>query len=74
VWLRWRCGEATRWRRADTVARVTADEVRALGAAAGLELPEERIEPVRAMLERVLAETTELETLPLAGVEPLLDV
>ena len=53
---------------------MTADEVRGLAAAAGLELPEDRVEPVRAMLERVLAETAELDALPLDGVQPLLDV
>ena len=53
---------------------MTADEVRALAVAAGLDLPEDRVEPVRAMLERVLAETAELDELPLEGVPPLLDV
>lgn len=57
-----------------SVARVTADEVRALAAAAGLALPEERVEAVREMLERVLAETAELDALGLDGVEPLLDI
>jgi Asp-tRNA(Asn)/Glu-tRNA(Gln) amidotransferase C subunit len=56
------------------LATVTPDEVRALAAAAGLELAEERVEPVRAMLELILAETAELDALPLHGVEPLLDV
>jgi Asp-tRNA(Asn)/Glu-tRNA(Gln) amidotransferase C subunit len=53
---------------------VTADEVRALAAAAGLALPEERVEAVREMLERVLAETAELDALELDAVEPLLDI
>ena len=51
-----------------------ADDVRALAAAAGLDLPEERVEPVRVMLELVLGETAELDALPLDDVEPLLDV
>jgi Asp-tRNA(Asn)/Glu-tRNA(Gln) amidotransferase C subunit len=50
---------------------MTADEVRALAAAAGLELPEERVEPVRGMLEAVLAEAAALEVLPLEDVEPM---
>ena len=50
------------------------DEVVALAAAAGLDLPEERVEPVRAMLELVLAETAELDALPLDGVQPLFDL
>ena len=50
-----------------------SDDVRAL-AAAGLDLPEERVEPVRVMLELVLGETAELDALPLDDVEPLLDV
>ena len=53
---------------------MTADEVRGLAAAAGLQLPEERVEAVRATLERVLAETAELDALPLEGVPPLLDI
>jgi Asp-tRNA(Asn)/Glu-tRNA(Gln) amidotransferase C subunit len=53
---------------------IGSDEVRSLAAAAGLDLPEERIEPVRAMLERVLGETAELEALPLDDLAPLLDV
>lgn len=57
-----------------SVGRVTADEVRGLAAAAGLELPAEQVEPVRAMLELVLGEAAELDALPLDGVEPLLDV
>jgi Asp-tRNA(Asn)/Glu-tRNA(Gln) amidotransferase C subunit len=56
------------------LAAVTPDEVRALAAAARLDLPEERIEPVRAMLELILGETAELDELPLDGVAPLLDV
>ncbi len=52
---------------------MTADDVRALAVAAGLDLPEERVEPVRAMLELVLRETEELGELPIADVEPLLD-
>ena len=51
-----------------------SEEIRALAAVAGLDLPEERVEPVREMLDRVLAETAELDALPLAGVPPLLDV
>ena len=54
--------------------RFGADDVRALAAAAGLDLPEERVEPVRVMLELVLGETAELDALPLDDVEPLLDV
>jgi Asp-tRNA(Asn)/Glu-tRNA(Gln) amidotransferase C subunit len=50
---------------------MTADEVRALATAAGLELPEERVETVREMLQAVLAEATELAALPLEGVEPM---
>jgi Asp-tRNA(Asn)/Glu-tRNA(Gln) amidotransferase C subunit len=53
---------------------IGSDDVRALAAAAGLDLPEERVEPVRAMLELILGETAELDELPLDGVEPLLDV
>lgn len=51
-----------------------SDDVRALAAAAGLELPAEQVEPVRAMLDLVLGEAAELDALPLDGVEPLLDV
>jgi Asp-tRNA(Asn)/Glu-tRNA(Gln) amidotransferase C subunit len=51
-----------------------SDDVRALAAAAGLDLPEERVEPVRAMLELILSETAELDALPLDDLEPLLDV
>ena len=53
---------------------MSPEEVAALAAAARLELPPERVEPVRAMLELVLAETAELDALPLDGVLPLLDV
>ena len=53
---------------------MTPDEVRALAAAVRLDLPEERIEPVRAMLELILGETAELDQLPLDDVEPMLDV
>jgi Asp-tRNA(Asn)/Glu-tRNA(Gln) amidotransferase C subunit len=53
---------------------LTADDVRALTAAAGVDLPEERVEPVRAMLELILGETAELDALPLEDLEPLLDV
>ena len=53
---------------------VGSDDVRALAAAAGLDLPEERVEPVRAMLELILGETAELDALPLDDVEPLFDV
>lgn len=52
---------------------MTAEQVRALAAAAGLELPEERIEPVRALLEVVLRETEELGELPIDDLAPLLD-
>ena len=51
-----------------------SEEVRALAVAAGLDLPAERVEPVREVLERVLGETAELDSLPLHGVPPLLDV
>jgi Asp-tRNA(Asn)/Glu-tRNA(Gln) amidotransferase C subunit len=51
-----------------------SDDVRALAAAAGLDLPEERVEPVRAMLELILGETAALDALPLEDLEPLLDV
>jgi len=51
-----------------------SDDVRALAAAAALDLPEERVEPVRAMLELILGETAELDALPLDDVEPLFDV
>jgi Asp-tRNA(Asn)/Glu-tRNA(Gln) amidotransferase C subunit len=51
-----------------------SDDVRALAAAAGLDLPDERVEPVRAMLELILGETAELDALPLEDLEPLLDV
>ena len=50
------------------------DDVRGLAAASGLDLPEERVEPVRVMLERVLGETAELDALPLDDLEPFLDV
>jgi Asp-tRNA(Asn)/Glu-tRNA(Gln) amidotransferase C subunit len=53
---------------------MSPDEVAALAAAAGLDLPPDRVEPVRAMLELVLTETAELDALPLDGVPPLLDV
>jgi Asp-tRNA(Asn)/Glu-tRNA(Gln) amidotransferase C subunit len=56
------------------LAAVTPDEVRAIAAAAGLDLPEDRVEPVRAMLELVLGETAELDVLPLDDLEPMLDV
>jgi Asp-tRNA(Asn)/Glu-tRNA(Gln) amidotransferase C subunit len=51
-----------------------SDDVRALAAAAGLDLPEERIEPVRDMLNLVLGETAELDALPLDDLAPLADV
>jgi Asp-tRNA(Asn)/Glu-tRNA(Gln) amidotransferase C subunit len=55
-------------------AGMTPDELRALAATSGLELPEERVQPVLDLLEQVLAAVEELERLPLAGVEPLLEV
>jgi hypothetical protein len=45
---------------------ITGDFVRALAAANGLELPDERIELVRAQYERYLQTLKELNALPLA--------
>jgi Asp-tRNA(Asn)/Glu-tRNA(Gln) amidotransferase C subunit len=56
------------------LSAVTPEEVRALAAAVGLDLPDERVEPVRAMLELILGETAELDALPLDDLAPLRDV
>jgi Asp-tRNA(Asn)/Glu-tRNA(Gln) amidotransferase C subunit len=49
---------------------MTDEEVRALAAAAGIELDGERLERVRVLLERALERVARLETLPLDDVAP----
>jgi hypothetical protein len=49
---------------------MTDDEVRALAAAAGLTLDDERIARVRPIVERALAGVDELRELPLDEVAP----
>jgi hypothetical protein len=55
-----------------TGPRENRERTAALAAAAGLDLPPDRIEPVTEALDHLLALAATLDELPLDGVEPLL--
>jgi len=53
---------------------LTPDQVRKVARLARLDLPESRVEPMRAQLESVLGYIERLRELDLAGVEPLTNI